>query len=232
LEANYYKEQWDYCPVVLNKTRIIIFISEAWYEDTEDIYCELIDENDNVLNTIDGVKAELSDGYYYVRFDFTDVDAENAIAKFSIKKNGIEKAYSLWYSINPDDNSTIKTIEYNHGENDFEMVFDATNYTIDLVCGYRPEDQRIEEEAEDFIEQNMVNETVYGDQYLVTPITFDNIPAYQAVKVARIFKCDTTIVDGIGVKRISGSKLEKAEGTYSGLGNYKIDVQQNDNYIQ
>ena len=233
-ELTFYPDQQRYLPKVIGGTRIQIFISETWYDSTDTIWCELIDVNDNVIASVDAVKAELSAGYWYATFTFSNI-TDSELAYFSIKRNGIEAAYSVWYQLNPEYDSDIKRIEYNHSENDYNYIFDATNYFIDVECGFKPEDIRIEEEAEDFLEQDMVNETVYGDQYEVLPLTIgDNlgVPAWMAVKVARALKCDTVIIDGTEYKRTTGAKIEKGEMTYNGLNSYKIDLQKTNNYIQ
>lgn len=243
VESAYYRMQYDFTPIVVGGTKVIFFT------ENDNVYeLKLVDENGLVLYSIAGEPTELSDGYFYIVFEVSEILFENKVAQFVIlDEDDVVLAESVWYIVNPDDTSLVKRIEYNHSENDYNMIFTEDEpFAIDLVCGFKPQDARVEEETEDFLEQNMVNETIDGDQYLVTPITFDNIPAWMAVKLARVFKCDFVEISTLELdedynvnlttlgeyKRVNGSKIEKVEDTYKGLANYKIDIQKNENYIQ
>ena len=79
-------------------------------------------------------------------------------------------ADSVWYTINPTfpkrpardcthTKKTTTTLFFKHGANTYK-------FKIWVEGGFIPKDERDEQEVEDFIQQDMVNETVYGDEYV------------------------------------------------------------------
>lgn len=114
--------------------------------------------------------------------------------------------------------------------------FTAQNtFAIDVDCGIIPKDLRDEQEIEDFIQQDMVNETIYGETYGVESYTFGSskgIPFYLAQKINRASLCDDFFINNVRKLRIKGAKLEKTDDTENGLGVYKIDFQSENTYLQ
>ena len=118
----------------------------------------------------------------------------------------------------------------------FGDTFTRTNeFYFDIECGFIPSDSRIEQEIEDFIDQELSNELVYGDEYEVMPLTIGTgtgISNWMRNKFSRASICDTFEVESTQYKRAQGAKMEKVEETSKGLGVYKIDLQKTKNYIQ
>ena len=118
----------------------------------------------------------------------------------------------------------------------FGSSFTSQNeYVIDVECGVIPKDLRDEQEIEDFIQQDMVNETIYGETYGVKSYTFGDskgIPFWLAQKINRASLCDDFYIDNERHLRIKGSKMEKVDDTENGLAVYKIDFQTENTYLQ
>ena len=118
----------------------------------------------------------------------------------------------------------------------FGNSFTATNeFEISVECGTIPKDVREEQEIEDYIQQDMINETVYGEVYQVLPFTFGTskgIPYWLASKINRASLCDSFKINDEKLVRVVGSKMEKVDDTENGLGVYRIDFQQEINYLQ
>ena len=108
-------------------------------------------------------------------------------------------------------------------------------YSFDVECGVIPMDLRDEQEIEDFIQQDMVNETIYGETYGVLSYTFGDskgIPFWLAQKINRASLCDEFFIEGEKHLRIKGAKIEKTEDTENGLAVYKLDFQTENTYLQ
>ena len=115
---------------------------------------------------------------------------------------------------------------------DFYNVY---NYSIFVECGFVPRDFRGEQETEDFLDQTLTNETIYGNHYEIHPLTIgDNggIPNWLAYKMMSATLCDTFNLDTVEYERVNGSNFEKVEDTENGLAIYKVDLQTENNYLQ
>ena len=118
------------------------------------------------------------------------------------------------------------------GTANFEKTF---YFSLFVECGFVPRDFRGEQETEDFLDQTLTNETVYGNHYEIHPLTIgDNggIPNWLAYKVMSATLCDTFQIDGVDYERVNGSKFEKVEDTENGLAIYKVDLQTENTYLQ
>lgn len=107
--------------------------------------------------------------------------------------------------------------------------------SLDVECGFIPMDSRDEQQAEDYLEQNLVNETLYGDIYEVVPLTIGDshgITNWLRKKINWATFCDNFTIDGNIYKRTEGSKMEKIEDCENGLATYRIDLQTDINYLQ
>lgn len=108
-------------------------------------------------------------------------------------------------------------------------------FSIQLECGFIPMDNRDEIMVEDYMEQDMVNDTLYGEVYEVIPLTIGDgkgIPNWLRKKVSRALMCTDFYIDDIQYERIDGAKIEKVDDTYKGLAIYKVDLQRKINYLQ
>lgn len=257
LEYEMFDRQADYCGKICGKLAVQALISEDTYNtisggESLDLIC--YDENDNELTSGAFSAYELSTGYYYIYAEILPAQISafaDKICYFKVYYGGLDEtlAESLWYVLNPTYTGDIEEIEYTHLENDWNTVFvDEANeldftFKVWVEGGFKPNDPRQEVETEDFVEQDMINETVYADEYEVLPFTLgDNsgVPVWLAKKFSRITKCDTVKYtrlpsgEQVEYKRTNGSKLEKTADfdERAGLANYKIDLQTTKNYLQ
>lgn len=243
-EYEFYNMQQEYVGKIKNfGFDLQILISEAVYNSGLELYAYLTDENDEILNSKILTFIELSTGYYYANVNldasfFSGIN--NKLCRFKLIDNESETlADSVWYLINPIYTKDLKKIKCFHNENDWNTIFidGETNYNfwIDVECGFIPRDGRDEQETDDFIEQDMLNDTVYGDGYKVDPLTIGGsmgVPNWLRNKLFRYFLCDNVTIDNEEVKRINGAKIEKIEDCENGLATYKIDLQTTNNYLQ
>lgn len=244
-EYDIYNMQQEYVGKIKNfGFDLQILISKALYDNLEYIDVQLVDEADNMIAQKNMTMIELLAGVYYyatVNLDsafFAGID--NALCRFKIFDDSSEVlADSIWYLINPDYDADLKKVQYSNLDNNWNTVFvdGATTYDfwLDVECGAIPKDSRDEQETEDFLEQDLVNDTVYGDEYEVVPFTFGSsmgIPNWLRKKISRATLCDTFKIDGLEYKRTQGAKMEKIEDTENGLATYKMDLQTPNNYLQ
>lgn len=243
-ETDFYDAQLKYCGKIYQGTPVVLQFLISWhiYEDPT-LVARIKDRNNSVIKTKNCGVYELSAGYYYAacEFDVEDLSEiqQDTFAFFEILNNETVIADSLWYIINPSYTRDLKTLSITHSENDWNTVFlDGENqykFYLNVECGFIPKDERDEFETDDFIEQNMTNDTVFGDMYVVEPVTFgDNIgiPNWLRRKISRWILCDEFKIDSVEYKRTNGSKLEKTDDIENGNGIYKIDMQTINNYLQ
>ena len=188
-------------------------IAEIYIPDTFTMW--FLDEDNNTLHIKDIYKA--GTGTIYT-FEFNTSDLSG------------HKVHLVCMT---GDNTVIFS---NTNEYTFDTKIHADSTLIyDIECGFKPMDVRTEQQAEDYLEQNMTNEMVYGDIYEVKPLTIGDtkgIPTWRYVQMHRIFMCDNVTIDGEIHDRIEGAKMEKVEDTENGLAVYKIDLQTDINYLQ
>jgi len=237
-----YPEQVErYCPKIVDQElKVQVLISSALHS-ADNLYLRIYNENDVKITEKKFTVATLGT-YYYATATFTDVEiaaiAENTVCYFAIETNNAVTVYatSVWYTINPAYTDDLKQITFTNSTNDWNVIFGSgTLFTITLECGFIPLDSTDEQETEDFIEQNMVNETVFGDEYEVLGFTLGDsvgIPNWLRKKISRASLCSTFKIDGVEYTRAQGSKMEKVTDTYNGLAVYRINLQTTKNYLQ
>lgn len=256
-ETDFYDAQLKYCGKIYQGTPVVLqfLISEDVYNG-DLLWVDIKNKNNDIIITKTCSLYELSDGYYYAMCEFNVEDLSeiqpNTFAFFEVKYTytvqvdvftveniTVLLSDSLWYVINPSYTRDLKTLSITHSENDWNTVFlDGENqykFYLNVECGFIPKDERDEFETDDFIEQNMTNDTVFGDMYVVEPVTFgDNIgiPNWLRRKISRWILCDEFKIDSVEYKRTNGSKLEKTDDIENGNGIYKIDMQTINNYLQ
>ena len=242
IETELYPEQYDYyAPKITNQElKVQVLISAALYAFTGEnvLWIRAYTESGMVKLQKAMTVATVSSGIYTATATFSKSDiaaiSENTCAYFSIEKKDKSVVYatSLYYIINPTDTKDLKQITYGHSENDYNVQFGNDTFQITLECGFKPSDLRTEQEQEDFMQQNMVNETVYGDSYEVKGLTTGVIPFWLAHKLDMASILDTFKINDVAHTRIQGSKMEKTESSQEGLGVYKLDLQTLINYLQ
>lgn len=245
LEVVLYPEQEDYLPKIISETKAIAFLSQE-IKDADDLKLKIYDCNDNLIETIDATIKTLSGSYYYTIVDI-DIQSINEIGQdevvyFTFESESLEMilAHSSYYLCNPIYQNDIKKISYFNSENDWNMIFienDLTEhlFTFDIECGFIPKDTRIESVTEDYQDQLLVNNLMYGDEYTVYPLTIgdsNGIPVWQRDLIARASLCETFLIDEKQYVRAEGAKIEKVEDFNDSLATYKIDLQEKTNYIQ
>ena len=240
LEYDAYPDQYNYyTPKIYNQDLLVQLLVSEEVKNANAMWITLYDEEDNQLLTKAFTISTLSAGIYYANANITKAELQalgsDKVGYFSVTTNATEIATSLWYLINPTKVKTLKTITYSHGENDYSVVFGSNTFQLSVECGVAPDESTVEQETEDFVEQNMTNETVYGDLYGSLGMVFGSglgIPNWLRDKIAMITILDTVKYDGIEYVRVQGAKLEEKEKTKHGLAIHKIQVQKIKNYIQ
>lgn len=242
LEYEMYPEQVDmYCPKIWNQELKVQVLTNQTIDTADNLYLVIYNDKGYKLGSKKFAIDLVSTGIYQANATFSKNDiaaiTENSTVYFSIEKNDASVVYatSVWYIINPAYTDDLKQITYAHGTNDWNVQFSTSEFTITVEAGFKPTDSRDEQDTEDFVEQNMVNETIFGDEYEVIGLTFGDktgIPNWLRKKISRASLCDTFKVDGVEYSRIQGAKVEKIDDTYHGLATYKLDIQTIKNYLQ
>ena len=230
--TDFYPAANEYCGKISGSSDLLVqvLISETLYNSDVN-YIRVCDINGNIkLNKLFTVST-LSTGYYYANVTITSAEftalGKDFIGYFEIHDNETQTklADSVWYTINPTFQNDLQEIEYTHEENDYNTIFKhgANTYKFKLWVegGFVPKDERDEQEVEDFIQQDMVNETVYGDEYVVEPFTLgDNIsgvPNWLRKKFSRI-----SLLDSVKIKQmvnqsrnlVANSLVNETSGAY------------------
>lgn len=204
--TDFYPAANEYCGKISGSSDLVVqvLISETLYNsDLNGI--RIIDTNGNIKLDKDIIVSTLSLGYYYANVTITSAEftalGKDFIGYFEIHdyETQTKLADSVWYTINPTFQNDLQEIEYTHEENDYNTIFkhgaNTYKFKIWVEGGFIPKDERDEQEVEDFIQQDMVNETVYGDEYVVEPFTLgDNIsgvPNWLRKKFSRISLLDS-----------------------------------------
>lgn len=143
-----------------------------------------------------------------------------------------DKNFQIYVLTNDNNNYICNSTNY-------LSVTDKIRYTnkvtLDIECGFKPHDSYDEQSVEDFIEQNLSNDTVYGDMVEYIPLTLGDsfgVPSWFRKKFSRASLCDNFYVNDIKLLRTSGSKPEKIEDTGDGLSLWKYIFQLSENYNQ
>ena len=205
--TNFYPAANEYCGKISGSSDLVVqvLISAEVYDDG-DLQIHIYDKNNNKILEKLFIWQALSTGYYYyANVNITSSELKTLgndfIGYFSVFNYATQAtlADSVWYTINPTFQNDLQEIEYTHEENDYNTVFkhgaNTYKFKIWVEGGFIPKDERDEQEVEDFIQQDMVNETVYGDEYVVEPFTLgDNIsgvPNWLRKKFSRISLLDS-----------------------------------------
>ena len=247
LEYEMYPEQVDmYCAKIANQElKVQVLVDSSLELAPPKIVC--YNDKGYELIVADFVisETEVGTNIFYAEVTISKSSiaaiAENSIVYFSIESDDRVDIFatSVWYTINPAYTGDLKQITYSHSENDWNVQFNDSSFTLTVECGFIPEDNRDEQEVDDFVQQNMVNEITYGDEYEVIPLTYGDgigIPNWLRIKLSRASLCDNFKVSkdnvDMPITRIQGAKMEKVKATENGLGIYKLDVQRTNNYLQ
>ena len=242
IELDMYPEQYDYyIPKIWNQfLKVQVFISEDLYE-SNNLWLRAYDENGVIVyfSKFEVFETAVGSGIYYANVTAPKCAIEaikqDTIAYFCVEDGNEKLATSLWYVLNPSYSGDLKNITFTHGENDYGVFFNGDEFVITVECGFVPNEYRIEQEQSDFMQQNMVNETVYGDSYEVKTLTIGSglgIPNWLASKVGYASILDSFVIGEVEHVRVSGAKLESVEKTKQGLGMYNLDLQEVQNYMQ
>ena len=244
VELDQYPEQHDYYIPKIGATADLVmqFLGDVSIFNHTVILTIVNDKGYRlVANELTFEETGAGSGIYYANATFTSVQLsalpKDTVAYFELHNDDMSEIFatSLWYKINPSSTGSLKKLSYVHHKNDWNIQFNGTTFNLWVECGYIPSDIRNEQDVEDFQQQNMTNEILYGDTNEVKPITFGGllgIPYWLARKIDMGTLCSTVKLDGKEIVRIKGAKMEKTEGTKHGMGVYKIDTQTTENYLQ
>lgn len=204
--TDFYPAANEYCGKISGSSDLVVqvLISEDVLNG-DSLFLRLSDINDNEKLLVSFTKTSLSTGFYYANVTVSSTQllsvGKDFFGYFEVVDvvNEIVYADSVWYKINPTFQNDLQEIEYTHEENDYNTIFkhgsNTYKFKIWVEGGFIPKDERDEQEVEDFIQQDMVNETVYGDEYVVEPFTLgDNIsgvPNWLRKKFSRISLLDS-----------------------------------------
>lgn len=230
--TDFYPAANEYCGKISGSSDLLVqvLVSEA-LEISNINYIRLFDINGNIKLDKQLIISTLSLGYYYANVTITSSEltalGKDFIGYFEIHdyETQTKLADSVWYTINPTFQNDLQEIEYTHEENDYNTIFkhgaNTYKFKIWVEGGFIPKDERDEQEVEDFIQQDMVNETVYGDEYVVEPFTLgDNIsgvPNWLRKKFSRI-----SLLDSVKFKQmvnpsrnlVANSLVNETSGAY------------------
>lgn len=217
--TDFYPAANEYCGKISGSSDLVVqvLVSEDVY-NADSMYIKILNANGVEVDRATFNITLLSAGYYYANATIT-ASQFNSIGK---NFNGYFEIYyektititpfppvvelvvtkladSVWYKINPTFQNDLQEIEYTHEENDYNTVFkhgaNTYKFKIWVEGGFIPKDERDEQEVEDFIQQDMVNETVYGDEYVVEPFTLGDsvlgVPNWLRKKFSRISLLDS-----------------------------------------
>ncbi len=230
--TDFYPAANEYCGKISGSSDLVVqvLISEDTYAD-DSLYLRLCDINGNEKLLVSFTRTILSTGFYYANVTVSSAQllslGRDFIGYFQVYEAADEIVFadSVWYTINPTFQNDLQEIEYTHEENDYNTVFkhgaNTYKFKIWVEGGFIPKDERDEQEVEDFIQQDMVNETVYGDEYVVEPFTLgDNIsgvPNWLRKKFSRI-----SLLDSVKIKQmvnpsrnlVANSLINETSGAY------------------
>ena len=231
--TDFYPAANEYCGKISGSSDLVVqvLISEAMYLTQTGNVLRLFDKDNIIVHEEVFEVFTLSTGIYYAIATISKdmlISLGNDLLGYFIISNIDEQvllADSVWYKINPTFQNDLQEIEYTHEENDYNTIFkhgaNTYKFKIWVEGGFIPKDERDEQEVEDFIQQDMVNETVYGDEYVVEPFTLgDNIsgvPNWLRKKFSRI-----SLLDSVKYKQmvnpsrnlVPNSLINKTSGEY------------------
>lgn len=245
--TDFYPAANEYCGKISGSSDLVVqvLISGTLYVSDYN-YIRVFDINGNIKLTSPFSVSLLSAGYYYANATITKSQlntlGRDFIGYFDIYDAEIDNilADSVWYTINPTFQNDLQEIEYTHEENDYNTVFkhgaNTYKFKIWVEGGFIPKDERDEQEVEDFIQQDMVNETVYGDEYVVEPFTLgDNVsgvPNWLRKKFSRI-----SLLDSVKYKQmvnpsrnlVANSLINETSGAF-GFAERTVELKKGETY--
>lgn len=245
--TDFYPAANEYCGKISGSSDLVVqVLISAKLEISNINAIRIIDINGNIKLDKLFIVSTLSLGYYYANMTITSAEftalGKDFIGYFEIidLDELIILADSVWYTINPTFQNDLQEIEYTHEENDYNTIFkhgaNTYKFKIWVEGGFIPKDERDEQEVEDFIQQDMVNETVYGDEYVVEPFTLgDNIsgvPNWLRKKFSRI-----SLLDSVKIKQmvnpsrnlVPNSLINETSGAY-GFGHRTVKLKKGEPY--
>lgn len=230
--TDFYPAANEYCGKISGSSDLVVQVLVSGALNNSDITNLRICDIDGIVKLEKQfVQYFLSTGYYYAIATISAAElaslGRDFVGYFEVFDYETYKllADSVWYTINPTFQNDLQEIEYTHEENDYNTVFkhgaNTYKFKIWVEGGFIPKDERDEQEVEDFIQQDMVNETVYGDEYVVEPFTLgDNIsgvPNWLRKKFSRI-----SLLDSVKIKQmvnpsrnlVANSLVNETSGAY------------------
>lgn len=245
--TDFYPAANEYCGKISGSSDLVVQVLISAKLEISDINAiRIIDINGNIKLDKIFIVSTLSLGYYYAYVTITSAEftalGKDFIGYFEIHdyETQTKLADSVWYKINPTFQNDLQEIEYTHEENDYNTIFkhgaNTYKFKIWVEGGFIPKDERDEQEVEDFIQQDMVNETVYGDEYVVEPFTLGDsvlgVPNWLRKKFSRI-----TLLDNVKYKQmvnpsrnlVSNSLINETSGAY-GFGLRTVDLKKGETY--
>jgi len=234
-ELFFYPNQEKYTPKVRGDEvqPFQIMISYAFYISLDAITLKMYNLA-GVVSTFTLAKHTLSVDFYYADCDI-HYGMTTDFVKFELYKGTTLLADSVIYERNPSYQMDIKRINYSHNENDFGVVFGGAIFRIDLECGFIPNGFKTMTNKEDFVDQKMNNNIIFGIPYETYLLTIGNnlgIPNWLIRKMNYICILDNVAIDGQPYFVTQGSNIELVEQTENGLGIYSIEMQKDNTYSQ
>jgi hypothetical protein len=195
-----------------------------------------------VTSTINGqYQAQIvdTDGDYISGISFNITDSNPLLvtinSNYSEDESGLARRIII---LNSDEEIIGSTFYYNFtvkfGFPDIHFYRQNT-FIQDVECGFIPNGLSVRDEQSDFENQNYINTVVFSRPYIVKTLTIGaklGINTFTFERLAYFFACSSIKIGSLSFKRAKDSDLELIEGTYKGLGYYKIDLQGENNFSQ
>lgn len=234
-DSSYYPYQDSYIGKLNVDSTIMFLITQGDYVAQDECTLLMFNAKTKKLISITYMtKVQLSASYHYVTATLDGTLAANTLVYFEIQYAGDDSiARSLIYEAKPKYTKHLKTIGYTHSENDWNTVFG--NYAISVECGFNPNDFKATADTENYQDQNVVNNIIYGQPYSTEILSIggnQGIPNWMYEKLNAIFMCDTITIAGVAYTVANGASLEKIDQTYDGLARYKIELQKTNTFSQ
>ena len=154
---------------------------------------------------------------YISEFDFSQLQSKECIISLVQKSDGkIIAKLPVYYKFLSDGFSR---------ENIFSFIVDG---------GFVPLEESIEQESEDFVSQELVNQTIYGDEYISMSFVLGTkgVPIWIAKKFSGATICSEFYINDEEFVRSQGSSPEKIDEYEDYMYNWRMKLQNTKNYIQ
>jgi len=234
-ETTFYPEQEYFIPSIPSTLKIMFLISDAMYVSTDPITILFRHHVGYTVKTVEMTRAT-NGSYKYAHAIFSTSDIPtNFIGYIEIELTGTESlAKSVLYK-KQIDTKYEKTLSYNNAKNDWNTVFDTTDFKITIPCGFNPTNYSAKRKVENYQDQDIQNVNIYSQPYDTEVATIGapyGVPNWMYRKLNAIFACDTIQIDDVEYKVAEGANLEKKDNTYEGLHILEIELQPLNNYKQ